>query len=330
MEFPAASELHAILVHFPIALAIIGVPLVLAVALTASDRLALRWASVATYLVVAASAYAAFWSGDRARELIPNTYPGAIWTLLETHEAMAATVWIGALITAALLLIGGVRFTWVRIPATTIAFVTSLITAVLVGITAHFGGQLVYKHSIGTPGAAAIYAAPTTLVPAMPQGPEAPLAIDPLPVQPNTATLAPSLGPAPAPVVAAIVPAPVAVAEAEPTPAIRPIVMAEAQAVSYLLDVAPIMEAHCNECHYEGEAEGDLVLTSVPDMIAGGQKAGASIIPGDPDSSPLIQYIRGMLKPQMPKRKPPLSDDELHVLRSWIQAGAVDDSAPKP
>lgn len=326
MEFPSASELHAIVVHFPIALAFIGVPLVLAVAIVTADRQHLRWAAVGLYIIVAVSGYAAFWSGDRARDMIPNAYPAAIWDILDTHEVMAETVWLGALFTAAFLLIGAINLAWVRVPATTIAAVSSLITAVLVAVTGHFGGQLVYKHAVGTPGAAALYAPPAPLVP-VPVDALAP-ATD-VTFEANTAELGPALEP-PAAGVTNPAASPTPEVTAEPTPAIRPIVDAEAQAVSYVRDVAPIMEEHCNECHYDGEAEGDLLLTSVEDMLVGGQKAGASVIPGDPDNSPLIQYIRGILKPQMPKRKPPLSEEELHILRAWIHAGAVDDSVAAP
>lgn len=337
MELPVSnSELHAILVHFPIALAIAGVPLVLVAAFAASGRV-LRWVSVALYAAVALSAYAAYWSGEQARKLIPNTYPDAVWDILDAHEELAASVWIGAAITAVFLAIGASHYRWLRIPATTVAFVGSVMTATFVGTTGHFGGQLVYKHGIGTPGAAALYGPPATTPPATPTPPASPsetperpdthffqdmdgmnIAATPPPSRDPQATLGP-------PDEAPEEPAPAAnETGAADAPAID---QAEARAVSYVRDVAPIMEAHCNECHYDGDAEGDLVLTSVAAMMAGGEKAGAAILPGDPDNSPLILYILGTLKPQMPKRRPPLADDEVQVLRMWIQAGAVDDSA---
>lgn len=346
MELPTNSELHAILVHFPIALAIIGVPLVLLAALPATDRSSLRWISIGLYLIVAASAYAAFWSGERARDLIPNTYPNAVWDTLEIHEELATSVWIGALITAAFLAIGAFQYKWIRVPATTIAFVAGLVTAILVGTTGHFGGQLVYKHGVGTPGAAALYGAPAAVTPA----PETETAgVPPVPktvdshffegmqnaatATPNTRQMTASLDAA-APEGAAgsiVEPSPEAVAQG--TPAIRPIDMAEAAGVSYVRDVVPLMEMHCNECHNEDDSDGDLILTSMRGMLEGGRKSGPTIVPGDPDNSPLIQYIRGILRPQMPKKREPMTEDELHVLRMWIQAGAKDDSgsaAPGP
>src|SRR5205085_10538036 len=50
-------------------------------------------------------------------------------------------------------------------------------------------------------------------------------------------------------------------------------------------------------------------------------------VPGKPDESPLVAYVRGLRTPQMPKGNPPLSEQELHLIRLWILAGAQDDSA---
>src|SRR6185503_18391804 len=59
-----------------------------------------------------------------------------------------------------------------------------------------------------------------------------------------------------------------------------------------------------------------------------GKKAGPGIVPGKPDESSLVQYIRGLADaPQMPKGSDALSEDELHRIRLWIAAGAKDDSA---
>jgi uncharacterized membrane protein len=301
---PTPQEMHAILVHFPIALAIAGVPLVYVTAVIATDRAAFRWVTVALYLIVAAGAYAALWSGDQARRAVPNTYPDEVWQTLELHERLGELVWIGALVTALLVLLGALKYKPVRITAMTVAMISSVATAALVGVTGHYGGQLVYRYGVGTPGADLLYARPDP--PAPP--PAEPIATDPRP--PDSAQ--------------AVAPSPEAAREG--LIAIRPISLDEAESVSYLQHVVPILDHHCLDCHYEGKIDGDLLLTSVADMLEGGEKAGPAIVPGDPDTSPMILYIRGILKPQMPKRQPPLSEEELHVLRMWIQAGAVDDS----
>jgi hypothetical protein len=91
--------------------------------------------------------------------------------------------------------------------------------------------------------------------------------------------------------------------------------------------VQPILQEHCIDCHEDDSAKGDFRVTSVADLMKPGRKSGPGVIPFQPDESSIIKYIRGILQPQMPRRREPLTEDELHVLRMWIDAGAVDDSA---
>ena len=97
--------------------------------------------------------------------------------------------------------------------------------------------------------------------------------------------------------------------------------------VSYARQIRPIFELKCFECHDAQEQESDLELTSVASMLRGGKKAGAAIVPGKPDESPLIQYLTGERRPRMPKNYKPLTDDQIALVGQWIAAGALDDSA---
>lgn len=108
--------------------------------------------------------------------------------------------------------------------------------------------------------------------------------------------------------------------------AIRPIDMAEAKTVSYTRDIAPIMEDFCIDCHEAPDSDGNFDVTTVANLLKAGDKAGPGVIPGDPDKSAIVRYIRGELQPRMPKKKKPLSEDNLHLIRLWIAAGAIDDS----
>jgi len=67
-------------------------------------------------------------------------------------------------------------------------------------------------------------------------------------------------------------------------------------------------------------------MTSVAKTIAGGEKYAPAVIPGQPDESPLTKYCRGALLPQMPEDDMPLTKEEIHLIRMWIAAGAVDDT----
>src|ERR1051326_1410705 len=100
----------------------------------------------------------------------------------------------------------------------------------------------------------------------------------------------------------------------------------EAAKVSYARQIKLILSDNCDECHSAEDHKGGYVITSVATLIKGGKKASPAIIPGKPDESPLVQYLRGQREPQMPKGNPALSEDDLHLVRLWILAGAKDDS----
>jgi hypothetical protein len=106
---------------------------------------------------------------------------------------------------------------------------------------------------------------------------------------------------------------------------IRPIDPKEAAKVTYKRDIKPLLVNACVECHSTEDHKGGLDVTSIAAMKKGGKKAGPSIIPGKPDDSPIVKYIRGLADgPQMPKGEPELSEGDLHLIRSWIAAGALD------
>ena len=108
---------------------------------------------------------------------------------------------------------------------------------------------------------------------------------------------------------------------------VREIEPASAAQVSYVRQVKPIFANNCLDCHSEEDHKGGLDASSVPSLMKGGKKAGAAIVAGKPDESPLVQYLRGLREPQMPKGNPALSEEELHLIRQWIFAGTRDDSA---
>ena len=107
---------------------------------------------------------------------------------------------------------------------------------------------------------------------------------------------------------------------------IRDIDPAAAAMVSYDRDVKPILLKHCNECHSSDERRNEFEITSVETLLTRGRKAGPGVVPFKPDQSAIVEYIRGIRQPQMPRDRDRLSEDELHTIRMWIAAGARDDS----
>ncbi|MGH9631486.1 MAG: PSD1 and planctomycete cytochrome C domain-containing protein [Bryobacteraceae bacterium] len=108
--------------------------------------------------------------------------------------------------------------------------------------------------------------------------------------------------------------------------AIKPIDPAESARISFHRQVKPILDARCRGCHSPENPSGNFDVTTVASLKKAGSKGVPGVIPGKPDESAIVQYIRGVKEPQMPRELPPLSEDELHVIRMWIKAGAVEDA----
>lgn len=93
-----------------------------------------------------------------------------------------------------------------------------------------------------------------------------------------------------------------------------------------------IFSARCTTCHSGAGAAAGLDLSAGSAHaalvnVASTDKAGAvRVIPGDPDGSYLVQKLRGdagIVGLRMPRNGPPfLSDDQINLVRQWIQQGA--------
>ena len=98
--------------------------------------------------------------------------------------------------------------------------------------------------------------------------------------------------------------------------------------VSYKLDVQPILQSRCFECHGPGgqgyEASG-LDLTTYKGLMKG-TKHGAIVVPGDPFTSNLIVLVEGRASPtvRMPHNQRPLLKQQIEILRLWVKQGAKD------
>jgi hypothetical protein len=76
--------------------------------------------------------------------------------------------------------------------------------------------------------------------------------------------------------------------------------------------VAPILSEHCLECHNPSEAKGDLDFTTA-------EGASEALVAGSLKKSELWRQVED---DEMPKKRPPLSEEEKGILRDWIAAGA--------
>ena len=92
--------------------------------------------------------------------------------------------------------------------------------------------------------------------------------------------------------------------------------------------VEPLLKEHCIECHNPTKAKSGLDLTSLQAILRGGER-GAAVIPGRAEDSNLYTFLRSEADPHMPpgKRKK-LADDEVALLRQWIENLAASTIAP--
>lgn len=284
------SMMHAAVVHFPIVLFFACV-IATAAAVAFQRVLALRLVALGLFVALTASCYVAELSGEKAYGAVPGELPQVVWDQIHEHERLAETLKFVAGAGALLLLLSLIPHPYTRRGGTVMGLCAAVGGSVLCGVAAHYGGDLVYHHGVGTNLLKKTLAEKAAAA-----------------AEPQAETEAP----------------------ADDLVAIREFEMSEASQVSYVRDIAPIMENRCVDCHDGPDADGAYDATSVAGLLAAGEEYGPGVIPGDADGSPVVRFIRGELKPRMPKRKPPLPEEELHLIRMWIAAGAVDDSAPAP
>jgi mono/diheme cytochrome c family protein len=92
----------------------------------------------------------------------------------------------------------------------------------------------------------------------------------------------------------------------------------------YESTVRPILTTNCAPCHNDKIRTSGLSVTSVPALIAGGNR-GPSVKAGSPNESILLSAILHSGDLKMPPGRR-LKDEQIDVIRRWIEAGAP---APK-
>jgi hypothetical protein len=103
----------------------------------------------------------------------------------------------------------------------------------------------------------------------------------------------------------------------------------EERQVSFRNDVQPILRANCVECHIPPDGKGylktGLSMATYEDLM-NGTIYGPVIVPGDSRRSILNMLVEGRASPsiRMPHGRQPLRNEEIEILRLWVEHGAVD------
>ena len=91
--------------------------------------------------------------------------------------------------------------------------------------------------------------------------------------------------------------------------------------------IAPIFEAKCLSCHNSLKAKGDFQMSSYAHLFKSGKSGMTALSSGLPDSSELFKRVTlpdNHDDHMPPEGKTPLSEDEISLLKSWIELGATD------
>jgi uncharacterized membrane protein len=145
---------HAMMVHLPIVMGLLGVPLTLAVLLGGARSLSLKVVTIVVFLLAGAGAALAASSGEEAESRLEARGLTAVEQgSLHRHEELGEGGWIWPLLPAGLTAITLIPARRRAIPmiAAGLAVAGSLGVAGWVVITAHAGGSLVYVHGLGVP-----------------------------------------------------------------------------------------------------------------------------------------------------------------------------------
>ncbi len=86
-------------------------------------------------------------------------------------------------------------------------------------------------------------------------------------------------------------------------------------------DIAPLLKEHCVKCHGGEKTKSDFDLATREGLLKGG-KEGVAVVPFDSAKSWLMKLVRHEEEPEMPEKKPKLSDAAIGKLSAWIDLGA--------
>lgn len=106
-----------------------------------------------------------------------------------------------------------------------------------------------------------------------------------------------------------------------------------AEQVSFSKAIAPIFRVQCATCHMTGSEPGSMKLypSAAHQSLVGVASASSPlprVAPGEPKQSYLLHKLQGTHLNvggegvQMPFAQPPLSEDNLQLIRRWIEQGA--------
>ncbi|GIX04350.1 MAG: hypothetical protein KatS3mg114_0219 [Planctomycetaceae bacterium] len=96
--------------------------------------------------------------------------------------------------------------------------------------------------------------------------------------------------------------------------------------ITYEQHILPIFREKCGTCHNANDRKGDLVLDNYSALMRGGASGEVVRTDGDAENSYLYQLVAHLSEPYMPPQQPRLPDEQLALIKKWIEGGALENS----
>jgi len=115
--------------------------------------------------------------------------------------------------------------------------------------------------------------------------------------------------------------------------ALIPLPAADAPVTNDYAAIDALFAKHCLDCHAAQEPEGKLVLETFETLMRGGE-SGKVLVPGKSAESLLVKMVEGSFerdgkkKVMPPGKRKKLQPDEIALLKSWIDSGALPPKEP--
>ncbi len=144
------ARLHAMVVHFPIVVSVLGLPMLVLVLVGLWRRQpwlgAVRWMTMSAYGVGMVLGFVAHVVGESAMDALSVELSAEGMAALDRHEYMGELAYV--VLAGVVILLAG---TWLKkrkasMACGILAMVVGLLALGWVGLTAHVGGELVYEH----------------------------------------------------------------------------------------------------------------------------------------------------------------------------------------
>ena len=100
------------------------------------------------------------------------------------------------------------------------------------------------------------------------------------------------------------------------------------QGLTYDKDIKPMFEKSCLKCHGAEKPKSKYRVDSREAALKGGTSEEAAVVPGKSEKSPMVLFSAGLVEememPPLDKRDtyPPLTKEQIGLLRAWIDQGA--------